>query len=395
MEWLIGRDGHVVDRPVQPGGHGSFPLHYVRTGPRGRLPVLVVPGGPGLASFLPYRGFRRAAVRRGLDVLMVEHRGVGLSRRDHGGRDLPVEAVTVANVVDDLAAVLDHAGVAQAVVYGSSYGTYLAQGFGVRHPARVAAMVLDSPILGVEGDLALNRAFRRRAFWDGGTPATRRVAEAVRNLIRAGVPAAEVGHVVQVAHEFAGPEALLRLLQARARGRAGRLWRGLARLGVEEVEGTGVPYLMEPDLVRDIAFRELGFGLPADGLPLDPQASLTGGGSWPAFKAEPFDLASALPGFDWPVVVLSGERDLRTPRPVAQRIVDLAPHGVLVPLADTGHSALDAHQRAAILVAGATVAGTTDRLPGLAPRIASLPRRGASRWLGVGIAAAVRAATLR
>ena len=32
-------------------------------------------------------------------------------------------------------------------IYGTSYGTYLAAGFGVRHPDRVHAMVLDSPVL--------------------------------------------------------------------------------------------------------------------------------------------------------------------------------------------------------------------------------------------------------
>ncbi len=43
--------------------------------------------------------------------------------------------------------VLDDAEVDKAVVYGTSYGTYLAAGFGVRHPDRVQAMVLDSPVL--------------------------------------------------------------------------------------------------------------------------------------------------------------------------------------------------------------------------------------------------------
>src|SRR5690606_9431390 len=108
--------------------------------------------------------------------IMVEHRGVGLSRRDSSGRELPVEAVTVEQVVADLAAVLDDAGVGRAVVYGTSYGTYLAQGFGLRHPERVAGMVLDSPTTGPR-DLPVVRAHLRRLLWDGDTPDTARRSE--------------------------------------------------------------------------------------------------------------------------------------------------------------------------------------------------------------------------
>lgn len=73
---------------------------------------------------------------------------------------------------------------------------------------------------------------------------------------------------------------------------------------------------MEPDLVEDILYRQLGFGRPPDGGPLDPQLGFaTAPYHRPAFEAEPFDLAAALPNFSWPVAVISGERDLRTHRP--------------------------------------------------------------------------------
>lgn len=104
-------DGHRVRRPVRPGRAATFDLTYVRTGPRGGTPVLVLPGGPGVASVLPYRGLRKLAAARGLDVIMMEHRGIGLSRHDDSGHDLPLAAVTIEQVVADLAAVLDDAGV--------------------------------------------------------------------------------------------------------------------------------------------------------------------------------------------------------------------------------------------------------------------------------------------
>ncbi len=386
--------GHVVRRPVTDGAGTTFLLHYVRTGGGTGPPVLVVPGGPGLASVLPYAGLRKRAAARGLDVIMIEHRGVGLSRRDDAGTDLPVGAVTVERVVADMAAVLDHAGVERAVVYGSSYGTYLAQGFGLRHPDRVAGMVLDSTM--VSARLAHDaRAHLRRLLWDGAEPATAELAGQVRALVEADVvPADEVGPVVQIGYEFLGPSGLEHLLTAARGGRGLRTWAWLARTGRLEVEGGGVPYVFEPDAVAGIAHGELGFGVPPDGHPLDPQTTFAAATGRPEFAGEPYDLPAALPSFDWPVAVLSGERDLRTPRPVAERVVAMAPDAVLVPLAGFGHSALDGHQEVALLTAAAVAAGTHRRLPGLAPRLGRLPRGGRQRLFATLVVARLRAERL-
>lgn len=394
---VLRRDGRTVERPVGGGTDAVLRLAYVRSGPRGDLPpVLVLPGGPGPASVLPYTGLRADAARRGLDVLMVEHRGVGLSRRDTSGADLPVPAVTVAAVVEDLAAVLADAGVDRAVVYGSSYGSHLAQAFGARHPERVAAMVLDSPAHAPAEDLATARAHRRRLLWDGDEPALAPVAAAVRALAE-DVPAAELAHVVQVVHEFAGPDVLHRLLLARRAGRLRTVWDRIASLGSGETEGPGQPYVMEPDLVAGITYGELGGALPPDGLPLDPQLAFADAATRHGVRdvADRFDLPAAVPGFTWPTAVVSGERDLRTPRPVAEHVVAIAPDAALVPLARTGHSALDTHRRAALHVAHAAAAGAVHRLPALADRLADLPRRGASRHVGTALSAVVRATTRR
>lgn len=385
-------DGHRVRRPVLPDGAAELDLVYVRTGPRGGTPVLVLPGGPGMASVLPYRALRRLAAARGLDVIMVEHRGVGLSRRDSSGRELPVEAVTVEQVVADLAAVLDDAGVERAVVYGTSYGTYLAQGFGLRHPERVAGMVLDSPTTGPR-DLPVVRAHLRRLLWDGDTPDTARAAALLRGLVADGVVAGNsAGRVVPIVYEAAGPHVLERMLERLRAGRARRTWGWIARAGAREVDGGGVPFMVEPDLVAGIAYGELGCGAPPDGHPLDPQVVFAAAAArHPPFTGEPYDLQAALPGFPWPVAVVSGERDLRTPRPVAEQVAGLAPDAVLVPLPGLGHSALDSHPLAALHVAHAVACGGHRRLPDLAPRIARLPRRGPLHHLGRVIAASLAA----
>jgi pimeloyl-ACP methyl ester carboxylesterase len=385
-------DGHRVRRPVTPDGAAEFDLTYLRTGPRGGVPVLVVPGGPGMASVLPYRGLRRLAAARGLDVIMVEHRGIGLSRLDGAGRDLPLAAVTIEQVVADLAAVLDDAGVDRVLVHGTSYGTYLAQGFGLRHPERVAGMVLDSPTLGPR-DLPVQRAHLRALLWEGSTPETARAAALLRALVADGVVAPErASAVVPVVYEFAGPRVVERLLTGLREGRADRVCEWIAGAGARELEGPGTRFVVEPDLVAGIGYGELEIGAPPDGHPLDPQLVLAAAAARnPRFTGEPYDLPAALRAFDWPLAVISGARDLRTPRPVAERVAGLAPDAVLVPLPGLGHSALDTHPLAALHVAHAVAEGAHRRLPDLAARIAALPRRSVSGHLGAFIAAGLAA----
>src|ERR1700751_6054646 len=91
----------AVRRPVRPrsnvagqaapAGDQEFDLFYVRTGRKSPHPLVVIPGGP----IALYRGCRRRAVAEGLDVMMGEHRGVGMSRHDDTGTDLPPEALSI------------------------------------------------------------------------------------------------------------------------------------------------------------------------------------------------------------------------------------------------------------------------------------------------------------
>lgn len=399
---LTAREARTLDRPIGAGRSDIFPLTWLRTRDSGRggardgqrLPILVIPGGPGMASGMLYRGFRRRASARGLDVLMVEHRGVGLSRRDAHGRDLSREAVTLEAAAADLAAVLDAAGVERAVVVGSSYGSYLAQLLAVRQPQRIAALILDSPMLSVQGDLAMSRAHRRALLWDGEEPATAYLASLIRAQARRGEPMAVLSQVVQTVYEFCGPEVLERLLRARARGRLSAVWDLVATLGTAEVDGAGMPYLLEPDLVEGIAYGELGYALPPDGGPLDPQLLFARAADRvPPFRGEPVDLPSEVTRYAFPTLVLSGGRDLRTPRPVARAIADLAPRGMLLGLDGTGHSVLDTHQEALLEVMALAADGGIENAPARATMLAELPRRGIGPDVGAMLSAAIRTAT--
>jgi pimeloyl-ACP methyl ester carboxylesterase len=70
-------------------------------------------------------------------VVLLDNRGVGDS-------DAPEGAYTVAQMADDVAAVLDAAGIARANVFGVSLGGFITQELALSHPARVRKIVLCS-----------------------------------------------------------------------------------------------------------------------------------------------------------------------------------------------------------------------------------------------------------
>lgn len=386
----------AVRRPVRapsdvagqaaPAGDQEFDLFYVRAGRKSPHPLVVIPGGPGAASIALYRGFRRRAVAEGLDVIMVEHRGVGMSRHDDTGTDLPPEALSIDQVVDDVAAVLDDAQVGKAVIYGTSYGTYVAAGVGVRHPDRVHAMILDSPLLSAE-DINAVREATRRVLWRGDEPKTAELATKVRRLVEDGVLTPPAAQLVAGMYGLAGPDVLRRQLDLLLEGRDW-LW-GAVGLGTRLLFERKTPYHHEPDLVERIGYRELNYGAVPDGEPLDPALALREAASGEVdYVAEPFDLIDEMPKFNWPTVVISGGRDLITPPSVARTIASLVPGAVLVNLATAGHSAIDLRERAALDIIKATYEGLSSDLPARADELDSTPGGLGVRMLIWGIAAA-------
>ena len=378
-----------VRRPVSPDADDQFDLYYVRAGRKSAHPLVIIPGGPGVASVAQYRGVRRRAAAAGMDVIMVEHRGVGMSRHDDAGADLPPRALTITQVVDDLVAVLDDAHVEKAVLYGTSYGTYIAAGVGVRHPQRVRGMILDSPVLSGD-DIDAVRAAIRRVLLDGTDSDTADLAPKVRQLVDQGVLTPAAGQLAATMYGLGGPTLLNRQLDLLLGGRRG-LWTVLDGLS-RRVVAQKAPYRNEPDLVGRIGFRELNYGGIPDGQPLDPAAAFRDFASNPVeFEAEPFDLAAEMPKFAWPTVVISGSRDLITPPAVADRIVSLIPGAVPVRLATAGHSALDSREPAALQVAKAFSDNRIDMLATRASALDALPERPLIRLMmaAIGAAAAV------
>lgn len=97
------------------------------------IPILLVHGLAGASLTEWYQVAPKLAVDR--RVIMIDHRGHGLSAPG----DVRFE---VEDDSDDIAGVLDDIGVGQVDVVGYSMGGIIAQAFALRHPGRVRRLVL-------------------------------------------------------------------------------------------------------------------------------------------------------------------------------------------------------------------------------------------------------------
>jgi len=376
----------AVRRPISPHSTDEFDLYYVRTGRKSTHPLVIIPGGPGVASVQMYKGLRRRAAAAGLDVIMIEHRGVGMSRHDDLGADLPPAAMTVNQVVDDVAAVLDDAHASSAVIYGASYGTYIAAGVGVRHPDRVHGMVLDSPLLS-RHDIVIVRRAIRRLLLRGDSPETAALAPKMRKLVDAGVMTPAATQVVATIYGYGGADLLERQLDLLLEHRK-LLWWTISRFTTL----SNLPFRYEEDLVSRIAFRELDYAAEPDGLPLDPAVAESEARTQRVtFEDEPYDLPAEMPNFGWPTAVVSGGRDLITPPAVADRVASLLPNAALLSLPSMAHSALDFREPVALAAADAVRRGDLDGLAAQASALDALPPRPEVRLLWKLIETAVAA----
>ncbi len=352
-------------------GTPEFDLAYVRSGPKGCVPVVVIPGGPGLTSVLPYRGLRRQCAFDGLDVIMVEHRGVGLSRRDTRGVDLPFSAMWIDEVLDDIDAVLAQESVDRVFLAGSSYGSYLASSFAAKYPERIEGVLLDSALQAAD-DTFVERQAIRALFWDGDS----RAAELVQELTARGEDQRILLDVVRAGYELGGMPVALNALERRLAGKLDPVWLALQTYASRSASIAAIPGYFDFAVVGAIGFRELEYAPAPDGLPLDPALTYSLiAEDFPSFAGEPYDLSQYLPTFDWPFVLLVGDRDLRTPPVIAERTASLVPRPEVVTISN-GHSALDTHPLAFEKTMKLLVTGRHRKVKELERELDLLPRRG-------------------
>jgi 3-oxoadipate enol-lactonase len=108
---------------------GSLRIHYERAG-----------AGPALV-LLHAQGFNARLWRRQMD-LAGTYDVIAWDMRGYGASTDPSGPYAMADVADDLAGVLDHAGLERAHVCGISMGGVVAQEFFGRHPERVCSLIL-------------------------------------------------------------------------------------------------------------------------------------------------------------------------------------------------------------------------------------------------------------
>lgn len=111
----------------------GWTIHWEAIGDPLRPPILLT---LGLSHRLEHWGRLPGLLANELRVITFDCRGMGAS-------ELRDDPFTIQDETDDMAAVLDAAGIAQAIVYGRSRGGMLAQEFALRFPERTRALVLS------------------------------------------------------------------------------------------------------------------------------------------------------------------------------------------------------------------------------------------------------------
>jgi pimeloyl-ACP methyl ester carboxylesterase len=359
--------------------------------PRGVL--LLLTGGPGQPGipFLTRIHTRLRSELTGYRLVMFDQRGTGAGALEcpglqnaTGASDLTVvrpaivaacadsigtarryysTSETVADI-DALRAVLH---VRQLTLDGVSYGTFVAERYTLAYPTHVARLVLDSvvPQAGVDplyraalsrtGVVLRSVCVAEHCGWD---PAADLAAVVARLHDGPAVLDALVSDSVG-APDFPGVLAALRAARA---GRTGPLDALLA--AVRRADAVPASFLSqglhESTLCQELAppwdpaasgarraatLAALAAATPkAELYPFD-RATAIGNGlaqgclAWPATPPPDVpDGSSSAPLPPVPVLLLSGERDLSTPRPWARAEAALAPRGRLVEVPGAGHS---------------------------------------------------------
>ncbi|WP_394828397.1 alpha/beta fold hydrolase [Pendulispora albinea] len=119
-------------------------LHFQRVGVEGAPTKVVFLHGLVMDNLSSWYFTVANAVAAFADVVLYDLRG-------HGMSDRPASGYTADDMVLDLCGVLDATvGDAPVILVGNSYGAFLAVQFALRHPARVAGLVLVDGHLGDE-----------------------------------------------------------------------------------------------------------------------------------------------------------------------------------------------------------------------------------------------------
>lgn len=141
---------------------------------RAKPTLIVLHGGPGADHSIYKPGFSQLSDI--CQIVYIDHRGNG--RSDDGDPT----TWTLAQWGDDIAALCDALEIEKPIIYGASFGGYVAQSFATRHPDRIGSLILASTSAHVDFDQIYD-AFTdlggvevgqiARHYWSDPTPARR------------------------------------------------------------------------------------------------------------------------------------------------------------------------------------------------------------------------------
>lgn len=439
--------GHLTV-PLDPGNleDGTITLamrrHLAPTG-QSKVAVIALAGGPGQAAIPFMEDFTEilGPIVSTRDLIVFDQRGTGLSHPlscaafEHLTGDSPPNAIaicagqlgptrglyTTADTVADIEAIRQAGGYEKLVLYGTSYGTKVAERYAQEYPSHVEALVLDSvvPPSGPEpldkttfaavkrvlhqlcaghacagitpepvNDLARlvkrigSGSVRGRVVDEDGVPHTTHISSNdligilvegdLDPILRAEFPAA-VRAAVQ------GDTAPLARLEVHAEGSESEP-ESLA-------EGFDVPlyyssvcdeeaFPWNPAASPRTRLREAQAALaaqpagaftpftPANALALSDMPACS---QWPLTEGAPEVDDAPLPNV--PTLILSGADDLRTPTANAQQVAAQIPDSHLLVVPNTGHSVLGteptkcASNALQAMFAGKPIASCADQTP--------------------------------
>jgi pimeloyl-ACP methyl ester carboxylesterase len=411
--------------PLNPAVGGSETItlamrrHLAPTG-TAKEAVIALAGGPGQAAIPFLETFTQllGPILSTRDLIVFDQRGIGLSHPlscsafEHlgGAREITPQAVAVcaeqigpqrglyetADTVSDIEGIRQAAGYEKLVLYGTSYGTKVAERYAQRYPGHVSALVLDSVVL-PNGPEPFSRDTFAAIPRVLGELCARRACSRVT-----GNPVGDLARLVQVVHRrplrvrAIDPDGHARRLRASAEDLLGVLLAGdfnpqlraefpgavrsalegdsaaLARMivraeGSEQKEEAGEEQSLDEGFDTPLYFatscEEQAYPFNRAASPATRRTeALAALRAQPASEFAPFTPADALATSnigicaDWPFVnqtpevddtpmpavptlIFSGEDDLRTPTADAHALAAAIPGATLV-IAHTGHSVL-------------------------------------------------------
>ena len=112
-----------VRRPISPHSAEEFDLYYVRAGRKSTHPLVIIPGGPGVASVQMYKGLRRRAAAAfvlppGLSKAVAS--GASVRLRVIGSTDLQIGTLVARSIAQGFASHLQASRVAATAASSST-----------------------------------------------------------------------------------------------------------------------------------------------------------------------------------------------------------------------------------------------------------------------------------